>query len=51
VTRRIRGVIKGIQPRFVYQFAFLDYYEFVEHCEVDENTNVDMFEETKENHP
>jgi hypothetical protein len=23
----------------------------VEHCEVDENTNVDVFEEIKENYP
>jgi len=30
---------------FVYQFAFLDYYEPVEHWEVD------VFEVTKENYP
>jgi hypothetical protein len=35
----------------VYEFAFLNYYELVEHWEVDENTNVDVFEETKENYP
>jgi len=35
----------------VYQFASLDYYELVEHWEVDENTNVDVFEEFKENYP
>jgi len=27
------------------------YYEPVEHWEVDENINVDVFEETKENYP
>jgi hypothetical protein len=26
-------------------------YEFVEHWEVDENTNVDVYEEIKENYP
>ncbi len=35
----------------MYQSASLDYYEPVEHQEVDENTNVDVFEETKENYP
>ncbi len=35
----------------MYQYAFLDYYELVEHWEVDENTNVDVFEKTKENYP
>jgi hypothetical protein len=50
VTNRGRDVIGGIQPKFVYQFASPDYYEPVEHWEVDENTNVDVFEETKENY-
>jgi hypothetical protein len=36
---------------FVYQSTFLDYYEPVEHWEVDENTNVDVFEENEENYP
>jgi hypothetical protein len=36
---------------FVYHFAFPYYYELVEHWEVDENTNVDVFKETKENYP
>ncbi len=44
-------VTRGIQPRFVYQFASLDYYKLVEHCEVDENTNVDVFEKIEENYP
>ncbi len=35
----------------MYQFASPDYYELMEHWEVDENTNVDVFEETKENYP
>jgi hypothetical protein len=34
----------------VYQSASFDYYEPVDHWEVDENTNV-VFEETKENYP
>ncbi len=35
----------------MYQFASLNYYEPVEHWEVDENTNVNVFEETEENYP
>ncbi len=35
---------------FVYQFVSLNYYELVEHQKVDENTNVDVFEKTKENY-
>jgi len=35
----------------VYQSTSPNYYEQVEHWEVDENTNVDVFEETKENYP
>ncbi len=35
----------------MYQSASPDYYEPVEHWEVDENTNVDVFEEIKENYP
>jgi hypothetical protein len=35
----------------MYQSAFPNYYEPVEHWEVDENPNVDVFEETKENYP
>ncbi len=50
MTSKGRDVIGGIQPRFVYQSAFVDCYESVEHWEVDENTNVDVFEETKENY-
>jgi hypothetical protein len=50
MTNRRRDVIGSIQPKFVYQFAFLDYYEPVEHWEVNENTNADVFEEIKENY-
>jgi hypothetical protein len=35
----------------MYQFASLDYYKPMEHLEVDENTNVDVFEEIEENYP
>jgi len=35
----------------VYQFATPYDYELVEHWEVDENTNVDVFEEIEENYP
>jgi hypothetical protein len=51
VTNRKRDVTGGIQPRFVYQSTSPNYYEQVEHWEVDENTNVDVFEETEENYP
>ncbi len=51
MTNRRNNVIGGIQPKFVYQFAYLDYYELVEQWEVDENTNVDVFKETEENYP
>jgi hypothetical protein len=35
----------------VYQSVSTNYYEPMEHWEVDENTNVDVFEETEENYP
>ncbi len=35
----------------MYQSTSPNYYEPVEHWEVDENTNVDVLEETKENYP
>jgi hypothetical protein len=31
----------------VYQSSSLDYYEPVENWEVEENTNIDVFEQTK----
>jgi hypothetical protein len=51
VTSQGRDVTKGIQPKFVYQFSSPNYYEPMEHWEVDENANVDVFEETQENYP
>ncbi len=51
VTSWRRDVTRGIQPKFMYQSASPDYYELVEHWEVDENTNVDVFEEIDENYP
>ncbi len=47
---RGRDVTRGIQPRFVYQSTFLDYYEPVEDWEVEENTNINVVEEIKENY-
>jgi len=47
----MEDVTGGIQRRFMYQFASPNYYELVEHLEVDENTNVDVFEETEKNYP
>jgi hypothetical protein len=35
----------------MYQYAHPDYYETIEHWEVDETTNIDVFVETKENYP
>jgi len=34
----------------VYQFTFPYYYEPMENSEVEENTNIDVLEETKENY-
>jgi hypothetical protein len=44
-----KDVMKGVRPKFVYQSSY--YYELVDHWEVDENTNVDMFEEFEKNYP
>jgi hypothetical protein len=35
----------------VYQSTSPDYYEPMEHWEVGENTNVDVFEKIEENYP
>jgi len=35
----------------VYQSTSPDYYEPMEHWEVDENINVDVFKEIEENYP
>ncbi len=37
-------------PRFVYQSTFPSYYEPVEYWEMEENTNINEVEETKENY-
>ncbi len=34
----------------MYQYASLDYYELVEDWEVEENTNINVLEETEENY-
>ncbi len=34
----------------MYQSTSLDYYELVEDWEVEENTNINVVEETKENY-
>ncbi len=46
-----KDVTRGKQPKFVYQSISLNYYELMKHLEVDENTNVDVFEETEKNYP
>jgi hypothetical protein len=50
VINRRKDVTGGIQPRFVYQFTSPNYYELVEDQEVEENTNIDLVEETEENY-
>ncbi len=35
----------------MYQSAFPDYYELVEDWEAEENTNINVVKETKENYP
>jgi hypothetical protein len=42
-----KDVIGGIQPKFVYQSTSPNYYEPMEHWEVDENTNVDVLRKLK----
>jgi hypothetical protein len=51
MTSRRRVVIRGMQPKFMCQSTSLDYYEPVEHWEVDENINVDVFEENEKKLP
>jgi hypothetical protein len=45
-----KDVIGSIQPKFVYQYAFPNYYELVEDWEVEENANINVIEEIKENY-
>jgi hypothetical protein len=51
VINQGKDVTRGIQPRFVYQSTFPNYYEPMEHWEVDENTNVKVFKDIKKNYP
>jgi hypothetical protein len=39
-----------MQPSFVYQFASPNYYELVEDWDVEENTNIDVLEESEKNY-
>jgi hypothetical protein len=48
VNSQGKDVIGGMQPKFVYQSTFPDYYELVEDWEVEENTNINVLEEIKE---
>jgi hypothetical protein len=50
VNNRGKDVTKGIQPKFAYYSTSLNYYELVEDWEVEENTNIDVVEKTKENY-
>jgi len=50
VINRGKDVTRGIQPKFMYQSASLDYYELMEYWEVKENTNINVVEEIKENY-
>jgi len=50
ITNQGRDIIGGIQSRFVYQFVSPDYYEPMEDWEVEENTNIDVFEKIEENY-
>jgi hypothetical protein len=51
VTNQGKDVTRGIQPRFLYQFASLDYCEPNGTLRGGWNTNVDVFEEIKEYYP
>jgi hypothetical protein len=50
MSSRRRDVTRGIQPRFMYQFTFPNYYELMEDLEVEKNTNIDVVEEIKNNY-
>jgi hypothetical protein len=44
------GILQEVyNPRFMYHFASPNYYELLEDWEVEENTNINVLEETKEN--
>jgi hypothetical protein len=40
----------GIRSKFVYQIAYLGYYELVEDSEAEENTNINLLKEIEENY-
>jgi hypothetical protein len=44
-----RDIIRGVQSRFVYLSTFPYYYEPMEDWKAEENTNIDVLEETNEN--
>ncbi len=50
MTSQGKDVIRGIPPRFVYQFASLDYYKPVEDWEVEENIDINVVEEIEKNY-
>jgi hypothetical protein len=50
LTSQGKDIIGGIQSRFVYQSTSLDYYQPVEDWEVEENTNINVLKEAKENY-
>ncbi len=50
VNSQGKDVIRGIPPRFVYQFASLDYYKPMEDQEVEENIDIDVVEEIEKNY-
>ncbi len=50
MNSRGRDVIGGIQPRFMYQFAFKIYYELMEDWEVVESININVVENIEGNY-
>ncbi len=50
VTSWRKDITGVIQPKFVYQSTSLDYYEPTKSWEVEENTNIDVLEETEDNY-
>ncbi len=50
MTSQGKDVVGGIQPEFLYQSTSPDYYELMENWEVEENTNINVVEETEENY-
>jgi hypothetical protein len=50
MTSQGKDITRGIQPKFMYQFASPNYYEPVEDWEVEENTNIKVLEDSEENY-